>query len=208
MILLSSITFAQSTKHITPNKQQNDSLKKEIETMCESDQKYRWMMMLGELDEQKIMDFRNGDQNLMNLRITDVMKNKTGLSQWQKDSIGHLQDKIDSLNFLTLSGIINRYGFPQCVKAWKVSTILLHASPTLMNDDFFKMLMEEVKNGNLPGYEYAAMYDKMRTAKKLPELYYVNEHFDQATKTSHILTPIDINATNIARKEIGLKKIK
>ena len=77
-----------------------------------------------------------------------------------------------------------------------------------MNEGFFKMLKEEVEYGNLSGMEYAIMYDRTQNARHLPELYYVNKHYDSTTKTTIIRKPIDLIATNIARKEIGLKVLK
>ena len=141
--------------------------------------------------------------------MKDVMDGKVGISEHIKDSLWHIQAAIDSSNFIKMQGLIYTYGYPKkYIEAYKVSTIFLHASPRWMTMDFFKTLKEEVMNGNMPGLEYAEIYDRQQIDKKLPELYYVGKHFDSKTNTFAIAKPFDIEATNKAREEIGLKKLK
>jgi hypothetical protein len=215
-LVLSAILFsvampslAQEVKHTRLSKAQKKSLSTELVTMCANDQKYRWMLTFGELDEQKVLAFRKMDEKEQFARMKAVQQNKAGISQLQKDSLWQLQAQIDSLNFISVSEIISNYGYP---KKWQdadnVSTILLHSPLRLIDDKFMKMLLQEVKNGKMPGIDYASIYDKIQIERKLPELYYVSEHFDSATKTFAIGKPADLAATNSARAEIGLEKIK
>lgn len=210
ILLFATITVsAQHTGHLRLTKALKDSLRNEIETMLANDQRYRRMIMYGETDETKLAAIIKQEANEQFKRMKDVSDNKAGISVHVKDSLWQLQSAIDSANFIKMSGIIYKYGFPKkYVAAYKVSAILLHSSPHFMTMDFFNILKEEVINGNMPGIEYATIYDKTRLNNKLPELYYVIEHFDPKTNTSVIGKPRDIEATNRAREEIGLKKIQ
>ncbi len=208
-LFFSTLSNAQEKIHFKITKDIKDSLRKEIEIMCVNDQKFRWQIMLGEIDSAKLANLRNLDELAQRQRMVDVMKDRVGITKLQKDSLWVLQTFIDSTNFMRLSGIISNYGFPKkYIEIWKVSTILFHNSPTLMNEDFFKILKEEVSVGNLLGMEYAIMYDRVQNENHKPELYYVNKHYNSTTKTTIIRKPIDLIATNKARKEIGLKKLK
>ena len=200
---------AQNAAHTPLTKALKDSLRNKIETMLANDQKYRWMIMFGETDENKLAELRKRNEADQFKRMKDVRDNKVGISQYAKDSLWQLQGALDSANFIAMAGIIYKYGYPKkYIEAYKVSAIFLHASIHLMTPDFFKTLKEEVLNGNMPGMEYATIYDKQQVNNKLPELYYVLEHFDTKTNTSAIGHPKDLEATNKAREEVGLKKLK
>ncbi len=209
LLLTATPSLAQGVKRTQLSKAEKERLTTELETLCANDQKYRWMLTFGELDEQKVQAFRKMDQKEQFTRMKAVQQNKAGISQSQKDSLWRLQAQIDSVNFTRVSEIISNYGYPQKWEdADNISTILLHSPLHMVDDRLFEMLLREVKEGNMPGMDYATMYDKIQIERKLPELYYVTEHFDAATKTFAIGKPADLAATNRARQEIGLKKIK
>ena len=208
MLCLCIRVFSQETPPKL-SKHEKDSLHNEIETMLANDQKYRWMIMYGELDGQKLEAFKKMDEAAKWQRMTDVQKDKIGISKTQKDSLWQLQSQIDSVNFLKLSGIITKYGFPhKYVEEYKATSILLHADPQLMTDNFFRMLIAEVKFGNLSPIGYAGVYDRVQLDRKLPELYYVSNYYDSTTGTSKPKPPLDLDKTNKAREEIGLGKYK
>ncbi len=208
LLLFSFASVAQQTGHLPVTKTIKDSLKKELQAMGVEDQRYRWQLMYGELDPQKLAELRSQPTDSQNRRMSNVMKGRVGITRAQKDSLWAYQGAIDSANFIRLSGIIKKYGFPKkYIDEWKVATILLHNSP-LMSDDFFMVLKGEVLAGNLSAMEYAKMHDRVRSDRHLPQLYCVSEQWDTVTKTAKIATPINPEATNKARKEIGLKKWK
>jgi hypothetical protein len=208
MLLACLCSFAQSQPHTRLSHHQQDSLQSELETMLAKDQQYRWMLMYGELNPQKLEEWKHKDEKAKWQRFKDVQKNNAGISQFQKDSIGKYQDENDSGNIVKLTEIITRYGFPTYIEDYKVTTILLHASSAQVNDDYLKMLKEEVLLGNMSAMEYARLYDEVHYRLHLPELYYVNETFDQATGKGKVAQPVNMDETNKARKEIGLKKFK
>ena len=128
------------------------------------------------------------------------MKNNVGIAQYQKDSLWKFQHEIDSLNFMKLSGIIDKYGYPvKYIASYKVSTILLHNSALIVKNNFLQVLRQEVTDGDMQAEEYAMIYDRVQMEQKLPQLYYA---YDTDKK------PVNQEETNEARAEIGLKKIK
>ncbi len=163
------------------------------------------MLMYGELDEKKLAAYRQMDDAAKFRRMSDVRSGKSGISQLQKDSLWRLQAVIDSSNFVKLMGIIDRFGFPnKYIEPYKVSTILLHASPSVKTDTFFRFLMAEVADGNLPGIEYARIYDNYRYGQHLAPLYYADEVVGKDGKPAD---PQNMEETNKARKAIGLKPL-
>ncbi len=200
---------AKGTDHTPLTKALKDSLRNEIEAMLKNDQKYRWMIQFGETDENKLAELRKMSEADQFQRMKAVQDDKVGIAKKAKDSLWQMQAAIDSSNFVKMKGIIYTYGYPKkYMEAYKVSVIFIHARPQWMTADFFRVLKEEVMNGNMPAFEYAAIYDRMQIENKLPELYYVSEHYDAKTGKSAIGKPLNMEATNKAREEIGLKKWK
>ncbi len=207
-LLCATIYCNAQVTHVKPSKSQRDSLRNELEAMLANDQKYRWMIMYGELDEKKLAEYKQMDEAQKFKRMTDVQDGKVGITQAQKDSLWRLQSPIDSRNFITVMAITKRFGFPnKYIEPYKVSTMIQH-SPQMMNDKIFNELMGEVDNGNLPGFEYANIYDTYRMGKHLPPLYYTEEAFDEVAGESKDVIPANIDETNKARKAIGLKPLK
>lgn len=183
-----------------------DSIAGRIKLMMEADQQYRWMLMYGETNQQKLAELRALDGPAAMQRIKDVQAGKVGIAAAQKDSLWALQNAIDSANFEEIKGIINKYGYPyKFIADELVSTIIMHSSPRI-TDDFFKLLHKAAADGKMPGKEYALIYDRTMLERKQPELYYVIEHYDAKTRTAAPHKPIDEQATNRARAEIGLGK--
>ena len=204
-----AIAGAQTTPHPKLTKALKDSLKTEIDAMMVADQKYRWMLQLGEMDDTKLQALKKMSDEDMGKRMRDVMHNKVGISAVQKDSLGQLQSIIDTVNFIKMTAIIYKFGYPKkYVSSYTPTTILGHAANGLVTADLFKVLREEVRNKNMPPYEYAELYDMVQLHNKQPELYYVIEHGNPKSNSSEIWKPKDLEATNKARREIGLKEIK
>lgn len=186
-----------------------DSLRRELEMISKADQQYRWMIMLGEVDSAKLEVLRNLNVKDQHQRMMDVMKNKVGLSQHLKDSLNDLQAPIDSINFYKIAGIIQTHGIP--LKKWevyKVTTVFWHSPIGLMTSSFFEMIKKEVINGKLPPLEYAFLYDRTQLAKKLPMRYYALDKHEASVRGNKPDLPIDIEAINVARREIGMDDYK
>ena len=202
-------SHAQEIHHIRPNKVQKDSLKNQINTMLADDQKYRWMLMYGATDEQEIKAFKAMDDTAKWKRFQDVLDHKAGISVAKLDSIWKLQAAIDSANFLKVMAITKMFGFPhKYVESYKATAILCHAAEGYWNDDFFRTLKDEVLLGNIEPDVYAGLYDNIQWKMHRQELYFVNLQYHKTTKTSDHGTPPDLELTNKARAEIGLKKFR
>lgn len=205
LTLVITVSFAREVKHPKLTSHQKDSLKKEIKAMMAEDQKYRWMVMLGEMDSAKLAGFRMMPEKDKWQRMKDVRMNKTGISKNQKDSLDNLQQHIDTANIRKIIAIIDSYGFPSYIEPWEVTTFFLHL-PELLDDSHINMLKDLIKKGKVSAEEFAMIYDRRRTGKNLPELYYVQPHLDTITGKYIYLKPLNLAETNKARAEIGMKE--
>ena len=209
LLMATMCTTIAAAQHTHLNKHLKDSLRTEIEIMFTNDQKYRWMLSFGELDTQKVAAWRVKSDSAKVERMKLVMKHKAGADPAKLDSVARLQDHIDSANFYTLMAIIKNYGFPhRYIAAYKVSIILQHAADGLKDDNFFKILKDEVLDGHMPAGEYANLYDKVQLDQRLPPLYHVIQYYDKQHDQNPYGTPIDLDKTNKAREEIGIPKFK
>ncbi|PQJ09662.1 hypothetical protein CJD36_017150 [Flavipsychrobacter stenotrophus] len=207
-LLSSSLISTAQYKVLQPfSKAQQDSLKMEIDIMVANDQKYRWMLMYGETDGQKLKVLRSMSKQDQSVRMQQARANKVGITQAVKDSLWKLQVHIDSENFSRLSSILYKYGVPHSIMPGHVSIILDH-TPDMITDGLLALLKQEVQDKHFPRFEYAVIYDGLQNYRKLPELYHVTKYYSTTTKTAAIKQPEDLEATNKARKEIGLKRLK
>jgi len=203
--LASTFTFGQEIKYPKLTRHQKDSLKQEIKAMAAEDQKYRWMVMFGEMDSAKLAGLRQMPEKDKWQRMKDVLANKTGISRIQKDSLNNLQQHIDTTNMRKIIAIINNNGFPTYIEPWEVTIFFLHL-PELLDDGHINMLKELTKKGKVSAEEFALIYDRRQIGKHLPELYCVAPHLDTVTGKSAYSIPLNLDETNKARAEIGMKK--
>ncbi len=170
--------------------------------MIETDQKYHWMLGLGELNEQKIAELRSKPINVQMEIIRAVMKNERGISQAKKDSLMELQYGIDTSNFIRAYNIIKQHGYPgNEPDIGNISTILLHADPGRLPDDFYELLLGEVSQKRLKAKQYATIYDRIQIAKSQPELYYIIEVHNAETGKTEPKNPFNLHQTDSARKK-------
>lgn len=175
--------------------------------MMEDDQHFRWMLTFGELDEGRVEAYKKMDLEKQTERMVLVRKGVSGISAAQRDSLTRLQEQLDSINFEKLSTLILQFGCPAgYFDVRDISVVWMHNTRRI-NDAMLAFLLTEVKEDCMPAQEYAMIYDRVQLDKKLPERYFVIEHYDTVTGTYSIGKPADINATNQARREIGLKKL-
>ncbi len=197
-------TSSAQTSHQPLTEFERDSLKKEVATILTTDQRYRWMILFGEIDEKKVQAYRKLEQNLQVERMMEVQHNHAGISTAAKDSLWTLQQQLDTMNLLKLAGIIAAHGFPgDYIRTEDLSIILMHSPRLPVINDVLSMLLEEVKLQHMPAMEYALLYDKVQLARKLPQLYFAAGQA-QNGMTSGLANPTDLDATNRARKELGL----
>ena len=196
-VLLTFLSFGQKLTSL-----QKDSIKQVMDNIGKEDQKYRWQLMLGELDSTKLDSLKKLPDQIKFDRMRKVMKNELGFNKSTKDSIWHLQNEIDSLNNLKFLSVIEKYGYPSFKRTGSTtsSTLILH----LVSESNFKNLESlfktELNKKNLPAVEYAKWFDRCQIVMNKKQLY---GEYDQQYPCVK-----NIKITNIERKKIGLKKLK
>ena len=196
-ILLTFFSFGQKLTSI-----QKENVKQIMDNIGKEDQKYRWQLMLGELDLVKLDSLKKLPDQIKIARIRKVMKNELGFNKSTKDSIWHLQNEIDSLNNSKFIYIIDKYGYPSFKRTGSTtsSTLILH----FVSENNFKLLESlfkiELYKKNLPAEEYARWFDRCQIVMNKKQLY---GEYDQQYPCVE-----NIKITNTERKKIGLKKLK
>lgn len=197
LVLISLFCSGQKlTKH------QIDSIKLTLDKMGESDQKYRWQLMLGELDPTKLDSLKKLPDNLMWDRINNVTSNKIGFGRQIADSIWKLQNEIDSLNRLKFVEIVLKYGYPSFKRTGSSASgyITIHLVGEKEFNNLLTIFKNELLKGNMPATEYAAWHDRCQIFMNKKQFY---GEYDQKYPCV-----ADLNNSNIERKKIGLKKLK
>ena len=196
-ILLTFLSFGQKLTSL-----QKDSIKQVMDNIGKEDQKYRWQLMLGELDSTKLDSLKKLPDQIKFDRMRKVMKNELGFNKSTKDSIWHLQNEIDSLNNLKFLSVIEKYGYPSFKRTGSTtsSTLILH----FVSENNFKLLASlfktELNKKNLPAVEYAKWFDRCQIVMNKKQLY---GEYDQQYPCVE-----NISNTNTEREKIGLKKLK
>jgi hypothetical protein len=201
-------SVGQTIKHVHAGRRIKDSISNEINIALAGDQRYRWMLQLGTMDKHELDSLRGLDDNAKFRRMALVSKDKVGMARIQKDSLSRLQSEIDSLNFLRMSGILYKYGYPKSKNdRYYMSVIFMHCD-AFIDTGFLSMMKNEVLDGNVEALEYAILYDRYMDLKHLPKLYFVNQVYKIGNDAFEVETPADLAATNKARAEIGLELLK
>ncbi|ADQ79051.1 hypothetical protein Palpr_0901 [Paludibacter propionicigenes WB4] len=196
-ILFTALSFGQKLTLA-----QKESVHKIMTDIGKDDQKYRWQLMLGELDSVKLDSLKKLPDQVKFARIKKVMKNELGFNKSTKDSILHLQNEIDSLNNLKFLSVINQYGYPSFKRTGSTvsSTLILH----LVSETNFKLLESlfktELYKKNMPAEEFAKWFDRCQIVMNKKQLY---GEYDQQYPCVE-----NIKISNTERKKIGLKKLK
>jgi hypothetical protein len=197
-ILFFSITLFVFGQHLSKN--QKDSIRNVMNKIGEDDQKYRWQLMLGELDSIKLDSLKKLPDTVKWNRIKKVFNGEIVFKS--ADSIWKLQNKIDSINILKFVEIINKYGYPS-YKRIRSSTseyLSLHMASSKEFDLYIQIFKEQLLKGNMPPNEFATWYDRCQLSMKKKQLY------GEYDKRNPCLE--DLLFTNSERKKIGLKKLK
>ena len=200
-------------RELTP--EQKQLIQWRIERILERDKQFRSYLTFRTLDEQKIAAIEKLDIEGQLAATADI---KNELSQEQYQLLGELQRRNDARNHQELFEIIRRYGYPGPERIGatrdRVFAVLLH--PPVNKQEIAahmastaKVLLPEVEAGRFSPLLYATFIDNMR-GKILgkAQLYGTSKMFDP--KTRQILPPLieDIEATNKARREIGLPELE
>lgn len=196
-IFLTTLSFGQKL-----TKSQKDSIKLVMIKIGEDDQKYRWQMMLGELDPQKLDSLKKLPLDLRIERINRAMQGQVGFNNATRDSISKLQKRLDSENELKFIEIVMKYGYPSFkrVGSTTASYLILHLTGEIEFEKYLAIFRQQLVIGNMPPTDYASWYDRCQVIMQKKQLY--GEYNRQFPCVENI------DSTNIERKKIGLKKIK
>lgn len=197
LLVIVSKSFGQKLPKNT-----RDSIKVELAQILEDDQRYRWQLMLGELDSTKLDSLKSLPDEIRWQRINRAISYKVGFGKVVADSLWQLQNNLDSLNKEKFIEIVKLHGYPSYkrTKAVGAGTILIHMVDSA---DFYKLLpllSLELKKGNMPAYEYASWYDRCQLNLKRKQLY--------GAYDSQYPCVENLEDTNNERKKIGLKRLK
>jgi hypothetical protein len=193
LCLVNIQSFAQKL-----SRHEKDSLKIALDEMHGQDQKHRWQLSYGTNVQSEI-------DSINKLPIEDknkICRNHHENNRHQIDSLYEIQGKIDIENRDKLIEIINTYGFPspKRTKSNRISTMLLH----FLSEKDFELLnpifLNEIKKENMPGEIYARWFDRILYVKGERQLY--GEYLSNRPCVENL------EKTNIARKKIGLKRLR
>ena len=208
------ITFGQQSF----SQQEIMFLKKEIERIGEKDQRYRSVITLGTFDPHTIgLGKAMRDTASIGNYIAFLKTVNKDITEKQKDSLWNLQHQLDFENFQSFKAIVNEYGYPSNERlkldADGLYAILLHPPVELdvkeYQTEMMKLLIPEVKLGNMAPESLAAFYDNMQTKiLNLPQLYGTVKSFDMQTMKPGKPKISDVVKSNRARREIGMEPLQ
>ena len=190
------IQFQSFSQKLSRN--EKDSLKIVLDIMGEQDQKHRWEIMYGTNIQSEI-------DSINSLSIEDkkrIVREHNKNNKQQIDSLLKIQEKIDLENRDKLIEIIKIHGFPspKRTKSNTTNYILLH----FLSEEDFELLnpifLDEIKKGNMPGEIYASWFDRILYVKGELQLY--DEYLSNRPCVENL------EKTNMARKKIGLKRLR
>lgn len=187
-----------------------------IEMIMFKDQQFRDYLAYGTTDDEKISQFDKLSESEQMKWL--FAKDKEKLPEETRKLLHQLQRKNDKENLAEFISIVKEFGYPSDkrigLEQGRVFALLLH--PPVDRDEveahtreMCKLLLPEVKAGRMEAKTYAVFVDNQRgKILRLPQLYGTNKQFNRAT--GKILPPIieDLEASNRARREIGMPELK
>jgi hypothetical protein len=166
------------------------------------DQKFRGMIQYGTFDQKKIDSLQKLKGPEWASYVKKVNEGEIGFGNQIRDSLTHLQNKLDSIVRKSFIETIKIYGYPSFkrTKSYDTFVITLH----LMGDNdmelFKPLFLAEVKRGNMPAEEYAAWFDRNNLIHGKMQLY------GEYNKEFPCLE--DLATSNQERRAIGLKPLR
>jgi hypothetical protein len=210
LIILGFITIISGCKNkIELTQQIKLRLKNEVSNMLIRDQKYRWQIMYGELNEVKLDSLKKLPDSIRFAIFGRINTKRYGLTKHQADSIWVLQSNIDSLNEIRLSQVIDSFGFPSkiLIGTDEAEELPLHFSNGFKNK-YYPVLVKQAKSKLISPDVVAQMYDRLMMETGKVQVYGSSDDFNSETGES--LPPLieDIQKTNKLRIEIGMDTLK
>lgn len=196
LLCFKTICFSQRLEKHT-----KDSLNLVLDKIFLQDQKYRWMIMFGADDNILIDSLKKLEFQQKSNIIKEVMLDKELKYKKIKDSLIYLQNSLDSLNFVLIASIIEKYGVSTFVDNEKFLGILHHI-PVFIENEIIFLLKNELNKRNIKPKDNAIIIDKCEVNKGNPQKYK-----ELSINKLHLNDTICCDSINKNRFEIGLKKI-
>ncbi len=114
----------------------------------------------------------------------------------------------DAALFARLMEITAEHGWPSDERTGADAdpvTFLLHSPQRV--DEHRDLFLAEVRAGRLPARQFAMVADKWRKVRGLNQLYGTGDEYDSATQTVQPPRIDSIEATNAARRELGMEPL-
>lgn len=197
MFLTYSLGYAQEL-----NKKMQIHICKQLDTLLVMDQKYRSMIMYGELNKHKIDSIEKLPKDTFWEHVKQAREGEIGISKKAKDSLLVLQNSLDTLVMNKLEAIILKYGYPSYNRTRFLNTniFVLHLIGELNFKRFYPLFNIELAKGNMPPEDYAMWYDRNQLGLNKKQLY---GEYNSACPCVE-----DLDVTNIARLKIGLRPLR
>jgi uncharacterized protein DUF6624 len=174
----------------------NPELKKQLDSICRSDQKYR------EILSDEISDSLKKDSiaKALNIPANNLI-----------NGIWKVQNSLDSSNLIFVENIILKYGYPGKTlvgektgeAAWNV---IQHSSKI---DKYLDVIKTAAEKKELPFKLYAMMYDRYLANKKMEQIYgsqIVMVHLKNGQSDWYVWPIRDPAKVNELRKKAGFEK--
>ncbi len=177
------------------------AVKQELDSISVSDQKYRWELMLGELNVRKLDSLKKIPKSAFWNRVQKVGRHEIGFSKFTSDSLWILQKHLDSINVERFTALIIKYGYPSYKRtgSYTSATISLHLMGENNFIKFLPIFKSELEKGNMPAGEYAQWYDRNQLIQNKKQLYGEYDVINPCVE--------NLELTNIERKKIGLNQL-
>ena len=170
---------------------------------CQSDNKIQYVIIKEQLDS--IFD---ADQTLRNK--LDSIEQKYGYESKEALEIWQKINKIDSINQIKVSAILDEYGWLGSDKIGGKANVaffaVLQHSNLKTQEKYLPIMKEAVKKGNANGEDLALLIDRIEMFNGRPQVYGSQIQFIKGKYTVYPI--IDECNVNKRRSEIGLKPLE
>ncbi|MFK7959724.1 MAG: DUF6624 domain-containing protein [Phycisphaerales bacterium] len=181
-----------------------------VEAIAISDQEWRTMVSWGTDDPDELARLEALDNDASMAEWGRRNAEGISLPKEKADAYMAKQNVADRANCEQLLSLVERLGWPSEDRLGlgtpDMTAVLIHM-PMDMMGEALPLLRREALAGRMPPKRYAVVYDRKQQHDGAPQLYGTSQAFDPATRT--VLPPAitDIDATNLARAEIGLEPL-
>ena len=214
LLVLLALTTAAASQPAPPDPLPDSvraRLQVELREMKRTDQRVRAMYQYGTFSPcvadslQRALDALPSTEAVIRRTQQLSAEARARTSDAEKAVLLQILQDADTVILTRLRGIIASYGWPSAERTGadvNPVVFLLHAAGSM--DELRPTLLAEVRAGRMPARTFATALDKARKVRGELQLYGTGDEYDPETGTIEPPRIADIDATNAARREIGL----